>query len=59
MRPYSVGLVIDPGEKVWAEVPVLFNLDRTMPPSGPGRPIGTAIPTLVRYVRPSSRPTLR
>lgn len=27
--PYGVGVVLDPGEKVWAEVPVQFNLDST------------------------------
>jgi hypothetical protein len=27
-RPYGVGVVLDAGEKVWAEVPVRFNLDR-------------------------------
>ena len=26
--PYGVGVVLDLGEKVWAEVPVRFNLDR-------------------------------
>ena len=26
-KPYSVGVVLDAGEKVWAEVPVRFNLD--------------------------------
>jgi hypothetical protein len=26
-RPYGVGVVLDPGERVWAEVPVRFNLD--------------------------------
>jgi hypothetical protein len=26
-RPYGVGVVLDAGEKVWAEVPVRFNLD--------------------------------
>jgi len=25
--PYGIGVVLDPGEKVWAEVPVRFNLD--------------------------------
>ena len=30
-RPYEVGVVLDPGEKVWAEVPVRFNLDWTPP----------------------------
>lgn len=28
VRPYGVGVVLDAGEKVWAEVPVMFNLDR-------------------------------
>jgi hypothetical protein len=27
IRPYGVGVVLDPGEKVWAEVPVSFNFD--------------------------------
>lgn len=26
-QPYGVGVVLDPGEKVWAELPVRFNLD--------------------------------
>jgi hypothetical protein len=26
-QPYGVGVVLDAGEKVWAEVPVRFNLD--------------------------------
>jgi hypothetical protein len=26
-RPYQVGVVLDAGEKIWAEVPVRFNLD--------------------------------
>jgi len=30
-RPYGVGVVLDPGEKAWAEVPVTFNLDWTQP----------------------------
>ena len=34
-RPYGVGVVLDPDEKVWAEVPVRFNLDWT-PPANPG-----------------------
>ncbi len=29
--PYGVGAVLDPGEKIWAEVPVRFNLDWTAP----------------------------
>jgi len=31
LRPYGVGVVLDPGEKVWAEAPVQFNLDCTLP----------------------------
>jgi hypothetical protein len=27
-QPYGVGVVLDPDEKLWAEVPVRFNLDR-------------------------------
>jgi hypothetical protein len=33
--PYGVGVVLDAGEKVWAEVPVRFNLD-WVPPVKPG-----------------------
>jgi hypothetical protein len=33
--PYGVGVVLDAGEKVWAEVPVRFNLD-WIPPVKPG-----------------------
>jgi hypothetical protein len=29
-RPYGVGVVLDAGETVWAEVPVRFNLDQTV-----------------------------
>jgi hypothetical protein len=29
--PYGVGVVLDPDEKVWAEVPVRFNLDWAPP----------------------------
>jgi hypothetical protein len=29
--PFGVGVVLDPGEKLWAEVPVRFNLDWTQP----------------------------
>ena len=42
LRPYSVGLVLDPGEKVWAEVPVRFNLDWPTPLITPGRPVEPA-----------------
>jgi len=27
-RPYGIGVVLDSGEKAWAEVPVRFNLDQ-------------------------------
>jgi hypothetical protein len=27
-RPYRIGLVLDPGEKAWAEIPARFNLDQ-------------------------------
>jgi hypothetical protein len=30
-RPYGIGVVLDPGEKAWAEVPVRFNLDWPLP----------------------------
>ncbi len=33
-RPYGVGVVLDAGEKVWAEVPVRFNLDWVPPCKG-------------------------
>jgi len=29
IQPYGVGVVLDPGEKIWAEVPIRFNLDCT------------------------------
>lgn len=35
-RPYGVGVVLDPGEKVWAEIPALFSAD--MPVTPPGQP---------------------
>ena len=41
-RPYGVGVVLDPGEKVWAEVPVCFNLDWT-PPAKPGEQAQPAV----------------
>jgi hypothetical protein len=39
--PYGVGLVLDAGEKVSAEVPVRFNLDWTPPvkPGGDAKPV--------------------
>ena len=41
-RPYGVGVVLDPAEKVWAEVPVRFNLDWT-PLAKPGEQAQPAI----------------
>jgi hypothetical protein len=29
VQPYGVGVVLDAGEKVWAEIPIRFNLDST------------------------------
>ena len=43
LRPYEVGVVLDPGEKVWAEAPVHFNLDWTLP-----NRVGQAIEPAVR-----------
>jgi hypothetical protein len=41
-RPYAVGVVLDPGEKVWAEVPVRVNLDWT-PAVKPGEQAPPAV----------------
>jgi hypothetical protein len=43
-RPYGVGVVLDPDEKIWAEVPVRFNLD-CPPPIKPGESAAPAIRT--------------
>jgi hypothetical protein len=43
-RPYEVGVGLDAGEKVWAEVPVRFNLD--------WRPPGNATQITQSAVRP-------
>ena len=43
-RPYGAGVVLDPGEKVWAEVPVRFNLDWT-PPVKSGKQAPPAVRT--------------
>ncbi len=50
-RPYGVGVVLDPGEKVWAEVPVRFNLDWT-PPAKPGE---QAVPAVRPWLVTSGR----
>jgi hypothetical protein len=50
-RPYGVGVVLDSGEKVWAEVPVKFNLDWS-PPIKPGE---LAQPSARRWLVTSSR----
>ncbi|MHB1510937.1 MAG: hypothetical protein ACYCST_16800 [Acidimicrobiales bacterium] len=44
VRPYGVGLVLGAHERVWAEVPVQFNLD-CIPPV---RPNGPTAPPVVR-----------
>ena len=38
IRPYNVGLVLDPGEQVWAEAPARFNLDWPTSPGAAVRP---------------------
>jgi hypothetical protein len=50
-RPYGVGVVPDPDEKVWAEVPVRFNLD--WPP--PVRPGELAQPSVRTWLVTSTR----
>ncbi len=50
-RPYGVGVVLDPGEKVWAEVPVRFNLDW----SQPAKPGGQAVPVVRPWLVTSGR----
>lgn len=47
IRPYGVGVVLDAGEKVWAEVPVTFNLDWTPPAKSGGQPPPVVRPWLV------------
>jgi hypothetical protein len=50
-RPYGVGVLLDPGERVWAEVPVRFNLDWT-PHVEPGEQTQPAVrPWLVTSAR--------
>ena len=46
-RPYGVGVVLDPGEKVWAEAPVRFNLDWTQPAKPGEQPAPAVRPWLV------------
>jgi hypothetical protein len=42
VRPYEVGVVLDPGEKVWTETPVQFNLDWS-PPGRAGQKVEPAV----------------
>ena len=44
VRPYRVGLVLGAYERVWAEVPVQFNLDF----APPARPNGPVVPPQIR-----------
>jgi len=46
-RAYGVGVVLDAGEKVWAEVPVRFNLDWTHPVKAGEQPAPSIRPWLV------------
>lgn len=51
-RPYGVGVVLDPGETAWSEVPVRFNRD-WVGPTVPGQavPAGAIRPWLVTSAR--------
>jgi hypothetical protein len=49
--PYGVGVVLDPGETVWAEVPVRFNLD--WPP--PAKPDQHPLPRVSSWLVTSAR----
>lgn len=56
-RPYGVGVVLDPGEKAWTEVPVRFNLDTEEPggtQSEPGPAVSPWLVTSTRIVGRSS-----
>lgn len=46
-RPYGVGVVVDPGETVWSEVPVRFNRDWPTPEPGHSQPRPATRPWLV------------
>ena len=50
-RPYNVGVVLDFGEKVWAEVPVRFNLDWAPPTKTGEQAPPTVRPWLVTSCR--------
>ncbi|MGD0044763.1 MAG: hypothetical protein ABSE84_30900, partial [Isosphaeraceae bacterium] len=56
--PYRVGVVLDPGEKVWAELPVRFNLDWTPLPSitERGFPIRRLMTSAARMTSPARSP---
>ena len=52
-RPYGVGVVLDPDEKVWTEIPVRFNLDwpPLIKPGDPAQPpVRTWLVTSARVV---------
>lgn len=52
LRPYDVGVVLDPDETVWVEVPARFNLDQPQPqpPAGAQPPIRPWLVTSRRVV---------
>jgi hypothetical protein len=50
-RPYGVGVVLDPGEKVWAEIPARFNLDWPQPGRAGEPPLPAIRPWLVTSLR--------
>ena len=58
LRPYEVGVVLDPGEKVWAEAPVRFNLDWTLPGKA-GQPTEPAVRAMAGDIRSGRRTTGR
>lgn len=55
IQPYDVGVVLDPGEKVWAEVPVRFNLDWI----APIKPTENAWPAIRSWLVSSDRVVAR
>ena len=56
IRPYDIGVVLDAGETIWAQVPVVFNQDQPAPgPAGPHPPAPAIRPWLVTSQRVVAR----
>jgi hypothetical protein len=51
IRPYNIGVVLNAGETIWAEVPVTFNHDSAPIPAGQHAPIAAIRPWLVTSQR--------